>query len=440
MFFLKILIFLKKVIEKVILLLIRFFNLIFRFLFYKIFVKLYYWLFRIKKYEFKEKKFSSVLNQKAIHILAIILVFTISLFSLSANTQANFDHSRVKNTIMAKAVITEFDMLGQEELIKETAEEFSFSQVGQVIKYLPNNNLNRPLNYLNEEEKKQEFLNDNLSLNLIKPQQINLSPSKETETLITKRTEIVEYEIKSGDTVSTIAQRFGLRTNTILWANNLSAFSLIRPGNKLTILPIDGVLHTVKSGETISRLAQIYNTNSQEIINYNNISGDTLTINQKLIIPGASRISAPAVARPTTPSYTGASVVRDIVSPAPAPASSNKMVWPTEGRRITQYYSWRHNGLDIANRTGTPIYAADAGTIEFAGWSTGYGNNIVINHGGGKKTRYAHMSQMFVTVGQSVGIGEHIAAMGSTGWSTGPHLHFEVIINGVRQNPLNYIR
>ncbi len=441
MFLLKILIFLKNLIEKVIIFLIRSFRLLFRFLFYKIFIKLYYWLFRLKRYEFKERKIGTVFSQKAIHVFAILLVFSVSIFSLTARTQAGFDPARMRNSIMAKAVITEFDLLGQEELIKETAEEFSFSQTGQAIKYVTEPKFNRPLNYLGLEEKDQDLIiSDDESLAMIRPQQIDLSAEETTETISGHRTEIVEYEIKSGDTVSTIAQNFGLKVNTVLWANNLSAFSLIRPGNTLIILPTDGVLHTIKSGETLSRLAQIYNVNSQEIADYNKISGDALTINQKLIIPGGSRVRTPARISPATPSYTGVDVVRDIVSPAPAPASPTKMAWPTQGHRITQYFSWRHNGLDIANKAGTPIYAADAGVVEFAGWNTGYGNNIIIDHGGGKKTRYAHMSQMFVSAGQRVGIGEHIAAMGSTGWSTGPHLHFEVIINGVRQNPLNYIR
>jgi len=116
------------------------------------------------------------------------------------------------------------------------------------------------------------------------------------------------------------------------------------------------------------------------------------------------------------------------------------MNWPTVGHYITQYYSWRHQGLDIANKIGTPLYAADAGVIETAGWGRGYGNQIVINHGGGKKTRYAHLSKFYTKKGQKVDKGEAIGTMGSTGRSTGPHLHFEIIINNIKYNPLNYIR
>ena len=142
----------------------------------------------------------------------------------------------------------------------------------------------------------------------------------------------------------------------------------------------------------------------------------------------------------TTKSYTGIEAIKNIVKPAPQKTVANKMAWPTVGNRITQYYSWRHKGLDIANKTGTPLFAADTGTIEFVAWSNGYGYNIIINHGGGKKTRYAHMSKFYVSKGDSVTKGEAIGEMGSTGWSTGPHIHFEVIINGVKYNPLNYIR
>ena len=110
------------------------------------------------------------------------------------------------------------------------------------------------------------------------------------------------------------------------------------------------------------------------------------------------------------------------------------------GYRITQYYSWRHHAIDIANKTGTPIYAADAGVIEVAGWGAGYGNQIVINHGGGVKSRYAHMSKFYVKNGQKVSKGEAIGGIGSTGRSTGPHVHFEYIINGVKYNPLNYLK
>ena len=104
-----------------------------------------------------------------------------------------------------------------------------------------------------------------------------------------------------------------------------------------------------------------------------------------------------------------------------------------------QYYHWRHHAIDIGGRTGSPIYAALDGKIIKAGWTTGYGYNIIIDHGGGKKTLYAHLSKMYVQRGEQVTQGAAIGALGSTGWSTGPHLHFEIVINGVKVNPLSYL-
>ncbi len=435
----KFIIFLKNILSRLIIFIVRLLSLLFKFLFYQVLLKIYYWLFRLKRYEIKEKGTSNVLKQKAIHILAVFLVITVSIFSITTKSQAEVDSEKIKKSIMAKAVSSEFNQLDTEELIEETAEQSNY-QESQVVKYLPITDLSIPLNRLNDEveEITQPKINNNLAV--INPQRISLTDNSQSDNLFTERTEIIEYEVQSGDTVSAIAQRFQLNVNTILWANNLSAFSLIKPGNKLIILPTNGVLHNVKSGETISRLAQTYDVAEDQIIEYNNLEGTTLTISQRLIIPGGRRIiPAPVRVATPAPAYTSPNSASSLVAPKEASAS-NKMVWPTEGFRITQYFSWRHTGLDIGNKTGTPIYAAEAGTIELAGWSNGYGNNIIINHGGGKKTRYAHMSEMFVKVGQEVSDGEHIAAMGSTGWSTGPHLHFEVIINGAKQNPLNYIR
>ena len=161
-----------------------------------------------------------------------------------------------------------------------------------------------------------------------------------------------------------------------------------------------------------------------------------------IVIPDGKKIASATVTKPkTTSSYRLSSIVKDLVKPSAAKPAGNKMQWPTVGYRITQYYSWRHTGLDIGNKVGTPLYAADSGVVEKAGWNSGgYGNMVLINHGGGIKTRYAHASKLYVKVGDHVSKGEAVAAMGSTGRSTGPHIHFEVIINGRLLNPLNYIR
>jgi len=265
-----------------------------------------------------------------------------------------------------------------------------------------------------------------------------------TEQPLQTRSTITYYIVGDGDTISSIAKKFGISVNTILWSNNLTAFSLIRAGNKLTILPISGVTYVVRSGDTVGKIARNFGIEENKIFQYNSIrSANSLVIGQTIIIPGGKQIPAGSttVAKVISNKANNVvAVIEKLVNPRKAPDSGSAMLWPTEGHRITQYFSWRHTGLDIANKVGTPLYAAADGKVEFSGWSNGYGNNIVINHGGGKKTRYAHASKLFVKVGDTVERGEQIAAMGSTGNSTGPHIHFEVMINGTKYNPLSYIK
>jgi murein DD-endopeptidase MepM/ murein hydrolase activator NlpD len=258
-----------------------------------------------------------------------------------------------------------------------------------------------------------------------------------------ERSGIIEYAVREGDTVSSIARNFGISVNTILWANNLTAYSFIRQGDKLQILPVSGVLHKVASGESIQKIADKYDVTKDKIILANGLETDgRLTAGQTLIIPDGKKLaSATSASSRNSSNYRLPSIVKNLVKPAAAQATSGKMQWPTVGYRITQYYSWRHTGLDIGNKTGTPLYAADSGTVEFSGWNSGgYGYMILVNHGNGIKTRYAHASKLYVKKGDKVSKGEAIAAMGSTGRSTGPHIHFEVIVNGRLLNPLNYIK
>jgi LysM repeat protein len=265
-----------------------------------------------------------------------------------------------------------------------------------------------------------------------------------TENTKMPRTEIVQHEVQTGETISTIAQDYGISVNTILWENNLTAYSLIRPGDKLSILPVSGIRYKVASGDNVIKIASRYGISESELLTANNLSDSSqLKIGQQLLLPGARKIVSGTVASAasTKVAYSGLSAIKSVIAPKGAePVSGNMMNWPTVRRRITQYYSWKHTGLDVADKVGTALYSADAGTVEYVGWGTGYGNQIVVDHGGGKKTRYAHLSAFYVKKGDKVTKGETIGAMGSTGWSTGSHIHFEVIINGKKYNPLNYVK
>lgn len=266
---------------------------------------------------------------------------------------------------------------------------------------------------------------------LIKPELVSTEAAKIT------RTSVKEYVVQEGDTVGEIAQRFAVSVNTILWANNLSSYSYIKPGQKLLIPPTSGVLHTVKKGDTLLAIANKYSASINEIKNFNNIGGDTLSINETLMVPGG-RIVYTARPRPISTPVT-------VSAPAyttPQVESSGPMYWPDTCRRITQYYrGWLHTGLDIACGFGQPIRAAEAGRVSKVSYQNyGYGYHVIIDHGSGKQTLYGHMSRIYVSAGQQIEKAEVIGLEGSTGQSTGSHLHFEVRINGSRLNPLNYIR
>ncbi len=242
------------------------------------------------------------------------------------------------------------------------------------------------------------------------------------------RTSIEYYIVKKGDAPGSIAQEFGISLETLLWANNLSSRSVIRPGDRLTILPVSGVAHTVKKGDTLAAIAKKYNADTEKIREFNHLNNDALSLGQVVVVPGGKIIYVPP------PTYTsGYTASRSY-------ESSGKLFWPVPSRRITQYYSWRHPGLDIGLPTGSAIAAAEDGIVIYSGWGTGYGYEVLIDHGTGIKTRYAHASRLYVKKGDAVARGQTIALSGNTGWSTGPHLHFEIYDGNVRRNPLLYIK
>jgi murein DD-endopeptidase MepM/ murein hydrolase activator NlpD len=254
------------------------------------------------------------------------------------------------------------------------------------------------------------------------------------------RRSVITYVVVPGDTVGAIAVRFGLEAETVMWANGNLAQNpdLLRPGQELVILPIDGVYHTVVDGDTLEKLAEHYKAEVESIIQctYNGLDPENAVINpgDRLIVPGGIK---PYVPRSVS-AYRGP-------IPANAERGTGVFVWPASGT-LTDRFGFRtksgrwHNGLDIASIAGSPVYAADSGFVTFAGWTdVGYGNLVVIDHRNGYETRYAHLQAFFVTAGQSVGQGTVIGTIGSTGNSSGPHVHFEIRHKGVRKNPELYL-
>ncbi len=275
---------------------------------------------------------------------------------------------------------------------------------------------------------------------LLKPESlltIDTSASKGKK----EKKEIVYYTVEQGDTPASIAVRFGVSTNTILWANGLSEGDYIKPGEKLVILPTSGVLHKVQKGETVNQIANKYGVDSKDVIAYNSLSeSGTLKIGEKIIIPGGGISASVRKIVSASPSSTSSSVSvseNKSFSSRRVSTGSGNLVWPTTTRHISQYYHWGHRAIDIDNHY-QPIFAADSGYVELVGWQGGYGRIVIINHQNGMKTRYAHISKSYVKPGQKVSRGQKIARVGNTGWSTGPHLHFEVIVKGVKKNPLSY--
>jgi LysM repeat protein len=251
------------------------------------------------------------------------------------------------------------------------------------------------------------------------------------------RGKIIDYTVVDGDTISSIANKFGISTDTILWQNNLRDSDSIKIGQTLEILPVSGIAHTVQKGDTVYSIAKKYGLPSSEAIAefpFNSFANDEtfdLAIGQTIIVPNGVKPSlfgtvSPAIAVQITPN-------------AGTVVASGRFAWPTQGV-ITQGFYWYHPGVDIANNAMPSILAADSGRIIAEGWdNTGYGNRIIIDHGNGLQTLYAHMSAFYVTMGQTVNRGDAIGRMGSTGHSTGPHLHFEIHSNGGRLNPLSYL-
>ncbi len=270
------------------------------------------------------------------------------------------------------------------------------------------------------------------------------------------RTGVITYTVQTGDNLFAIAEKYGLQPETLLWGNFETLNDnphLLSPGQVLNILPEDGAYYQWQAGDQLAKVAAFFGVDPQAILAY---PGNHLDLTQAdrpdggiqpgawLIVPGGKREikdwGPPAISRsnPAVASYYGPGSCGEIYSGA---IGTESFVWPTTEHYISGYgYSSIHHAIDIGGFLGKPVMATDGGVIVYAGWSNyGYGNLIVIDHGNGWQSAYAHLSDIAVACGQSVFQGGYIGAMGSTGNSSGPHLHFELVYQGSKPNPLDYL-
>ena len=237
------------------------------------------------------------------------------------------------------------------------------------------------------------------------------------------------YTVKAGDSISTISRKFGLSNiSTLIAVNDIANVRTLRSGQKLKIPSTDGLVHKVAAGESLNSLSVKYHVSVEELLDANDLDSDTLSVGMNLFIPGAKLDSASL-----------------------RKAMGELFVYPiTAAWRLTSRFGPRqdpftgvasnHTGIDMACPTGTPIRAAMSGNVVYVGWSNIFGNYVIISHGNGYQSLYGHMSKTLVKKGQSVDHTTKIGLVGSTGYSTGPHLHFTVYKNGKLVDPLSLLK
>ncbi len=271
----------------------------------------------------------------------------------------------------------------------------------------------------------------------------SLSPAPVPQTFQGKRPhhEFQKYVVERGDTPSQIAYQYDIMTETLLGGNPFLSqeSSLMQPGMELTILPLDGVLHDVQPGDTLESLSEQYGIPVEDIVTYepNNLEFPfRLYPETQILVPGA----VAEVFIWTPPALTAVRGSGTAGGISPAVVGTGTFVYPVSSRNYSQRFWYGHPGIDIALGEGAGVFASDTGTVTFAGWNIyGYGNLIVINHGNGYETFYGHLSGINVFPGQVVNQGNVIGAVGNTGNSSGPHIHFEIRTNGNQDDPCWYI-
>lgn len=252
------------------------------------------------------------------------------------------------------------------------------------------------------------------------------------------RPKVDTYVVAEGDNVGAIAEKFGLKVSTILWANELAEDDVINIGQELKIPAVDGTVHTVSDGDSIWAIATEYNVDATELAAANpDVDATALQPGQVLLVPGGE----PILRRLST-------MVASRGGERQASSSGTFGYWPAGGP-VTDWFGWRthpvygtshfHDGIDLGLDVGTPIAAVARGRVSYVGYFGGYGLTIKVDHGDGLVTMYAHMSESAVEPGQTVGGGELVGYSGNTGTSTGPHLHFSVFVGGSPVDPTGWL-
>ena len=232
--------------------------------------------------------------------------------------------------------------------------------------------------------------------------------------------DIKNHVVKPGESLWTIASKHNINIDTLIGANDINDMNQIMPGDELTILPVRGIMYRIGPGDSFSNLVSKYDLDKEEVMQANNIrNSDQLSQGQNIILPGAK------------PEFGYQDRLNQM------------FIRPVQGRISSPFgprWGSHHDGKDYAVPIGTPVKAAGGGRVVYVGWSSGYGNTVIIQHQQGMRTLYAHLNSFNVSSGQRVNRGQVIARSGNTGRSTGPHLHFEVRVNGRPVNPAGYLR
>lgn len=252
-----------------------------------------------------------------------------------------------------------------------------------------------------------------------------LEPNIIIDVPISAWDQVRTHEVKKGESLWSIARNYNVDVDTIIGANELKSLERIDIGQKLMILPFKGVTHRVEKGESLWTISKRYDVPVDEIMQTNALSNNNIKVGERLIIPGAKLTDAEKERR----LLVARGGVPLLIKPASGRISS----------RFGMRWGKMHQGLDLAISVGTPVRAAAAGKVTKAGSAGSYGLLVVIKHADGMETRYAHNNKIAVKVGQYVKQGEVICYSGNTGRSTGPHLHFEVRVNGRPQDPLKWL-